>query len=143
MPRTESSRIRMSDTSTVQTHFLTNKPTITSATVNHRTDHIVSIITLQSRSSNHFTPIRLPPLTSRQKNTFTRQMASLQQQDYPADKAPLLQDADEDEFDEEPLGRTAIDHYGRRSMAFRVKKTGQTITSTGKYFKQPPMSFFG
>jgi hypothetical protein len=54
------------------------------------------------------------------------------QQHYPADKAPLLQDADEDEFDEEPLGRTAIDRYGRRSMAFRVKKTGQIITSTGK-----------
>ena len=58
-------------------------------------------------------------------------MSSLHQ-DYPTDKAPLLQDTDEDEFDEEPLGRTAIDHYGRRSMAFRVKKTGQIITSTGK-----------
>jgi hypothetical protein len=54
------------------------------------------------------------------------------QQDPPADKAPLLQGADEEEFEEEPLDRTAIDPYGRRSMAFRVKKTGQIITRTGK-----------
>jgi hypothetical protein len=54
------------------------------------------------------------------------------QQDNPADKTPLLQGAYEDEFDEDPLGRTAIDPYGRRSMAFQVRKTGQIITSTGK-----------
>lgn len=63
-------------------------------------------------------------------------MSSLQQ-DHPAEKIPLIQDInksefEDDEFDEVPLGRTAIDPYGRRSMAFRVKKTGQIITSTGK-----------
>jgi hypothetical protein len=30
------------------------------------------------------------------------------QQDPPADKAPLLQGADEEEFEEEPLDRTAL-----------------------------------
>jgi hypothetical protein len=55
------------------------------------------------------------------------------QQDHPAEKTPLIQDAEEDEFDEEPLGKPAIDQYGRPSMAFRVKKTGQIITRTGKW----------
>jgi hypothetical protein len=55
------------------------------------------------------------------------------QQDNPAVKTPLLRDAEEEEeFEEFPLGRTAIDPYGRRSMAYQVKKTGQIITSTGK-----------
>jgi len=58
-------------------------------------------------------------------------MSSLQQ-DHPAEKIPLIQDINKSEFDEVPLGRTAKDPYGRRSMAFRVKKTGQIITSTGK-----------
>jgi hypothetical protein len=59
-------------------------------------------------------------------------MSPPQQQDRSADKTPLLPHAEEDEFPEEPLGRTAIDPYGRRSTAYRVKKTGQIITSTGK-----------
>jgi hypothetical protein len=64
-------------------------------------------------------------------------MSSPQQQDHSADKTPLLQHAEEEEEElpEEPLGRTAIDPYGRRSTAYRVKKTGQIITSTGK---KPP-----
>jgi len=44
---------------------------------------------------------------------------------------------DDEEFDEDPLGRTAIDPYGRRSMAFQVRKTGQIITSTGKQTSMP------
>ena len=54
------------------------------------------------------------------------------QHDSLAVKIPLLRDAEEEEFAEFPLGRTAIDPYGRRSMAYQVKKTGQIITSTGK-----------
>jgi hypothetical protein len=54
------------------------------------------------------------------------------QQDNLAVKTPLLRDAEEEDFEESPLGRTAIDPYGRRSMAYQVKKTGQIITSTGK-----------
>jgi hypothetical protein len=53
-------------------------------------------------------------------------------QDNLAVKTPLLRDAEEEDFEESPLGRTAIDPYGRRSMAYQVKKTGQIITSTGK-----------
>jgi hypothetical protein len=59
------------------------------------------------------------------------------QQDHPADKSPLLPGTDEEEFAEKPLDRTAIDPYGRRSMAFRVKKTGQIITRTGKQSALP------
>lgn len=59
------------------------------------------------------------------------------QQDHPADKSPLLPGTDEEESAEEPLDRTAIDPYGRRSMAFRVKKTGQIITRTGKQSALP------
>jgi hypothetical protein len=59
------------------------------------------------------------------------------QQDHPADKSPLLPGTDKEEFAEEPLDRTAIDPYGRRSMAFRVKKTGQIITRTGKQSALP------
>ena len=59
------------------------------------------------------------------------------QQEYPADKTPLLQDADEEEFDYDPLGITVIDPYGRRSTAFRVRKTGQIITSTGTWSPRP------
>lgn len=38
--------------------------------------------------------------------------------------------APEDSFLEEPLGYTAIDPYGRRSMAFRRKATGEIVTQT-------------
>lgn len=36
----------------------------------------------------------------------------------------------EDNFDEVPLWKTALDPYGRRSMAFRRKKTGKIVTAT-------------
>jgi len=42
----------------------------------------------------------------------------------------FARNAPEDSWLEEPLGYTAIDPYGRRSMAYRRKATGEIVTQT-------------
>lgn len=41
-----------------------------------------------------------------------------------------IQKAMEEEYDTVPLWKTALDPYGRRSMAFRRQKTGRVVTFT-------------
>lgn len=45
-------------------------------------------------------------------------------------KRTCANNASEDNFLEEALGYTAIDPYGRRSMAYRIKATGEIVTQT-------------
>lgn len=62
-------------------------------------------------------------------------------EDTADEKAPLEQDGGGNKLDEEhePLARTAVDPRGRRSMAFREKKTGRIITRTRKQSLLPPL----
>jgi hypothetical protein len=58
----------------------------------------------------------------------------------------FAKDAPEDSWLEEPLGHTAIDPYGRRSMAYRRKATGEIVTQTeldeARIEDQPMKNFF-
>lgn len=58
----------------------------------------------------------------------------------------FARNAPEDSWLEEPLGYTAIDPYGRRSMAYRRKATGEIVTQTeldeATIEDQPMRNFF-
>ncbi|KAM0702034.1 hypothetical protein Q7P35_010944 [Cladosporium inversicolor] len=58
----------------------------------------------------------------------------------------FARNAPEDSWLEEPLGHTAIDPYGRRSMAYRRKATGEIVTQTeldeATIEDQPMRNFF-
>jgi hypothetical protein len=85
-------------------------------------------------ATRNATTIDQPPSTKIPDNTPTIKMESRATQTDPdlQPKTPFSFAANRPEYDylEEPLGHTALDPYGRRSMAFRRKATGEIVTQT-------------